>query len=177
MTKDQMAELELQLEQSRGVEPRLVRALLEENERLQRDTKQMVSGFRSRLCDLITRIGPARRPEDIKSNLEEIYNAYNVWGDKSAEAARDKLQRFKDYVHARLDAAGVTVDPESSHKAEGCRIGGRLDEVFQVRAELLGVLEEYLVWLPAFRATPVGSPGSEAREEQQALIDRFHRLD
>lgn len=42
---------------------------------------------------------------------------------------RDKLQEFKAYVHARLDAAGVTVDPESPHKAEGCRIGGRLDEV------------------------------------------------
>jgi hypothetical protein len=54
-----------------------------------------------------------------------------------ARAERDKLQRFKDYVHARLDAAGVTVDPESTHKAEGCRIGGRLDEVFAVRAELL----------------------------------------
>jgi hypothetical protein len=46
------------------------------------------------------------------------------------EAERDKLQAFKDYVHARLDAAGVSADPESPHKAEGCRIGGRLDEVF-----------------------------------------------
>ncbi len=40
---------------------------------------------------------------------------------------RDKLQKFKDYVHARLDAAGVPTDPDSPHKAEGCRIGGRLD--------------------------------------------------
>lgn len=38
-----------------------------------------------------------------------------------------KLKKFKDYVHARLDAAGVPTDPESPHKAEGCRIGGRLD--------------------------------------------------
>ena len=38
-----------------------------------------------------------------------------------------KLQRFKDYCHSRLDAAGVPADPESSHRAEGCRIGGRLD--------------------------------------------------
>ncbi len=45
-------------------------------------------------------------------------------------AERDKLQAFKDYVRARLDAAGVPTDPESPHKAEGCRIGGRLDAVF-----------------------------------------------
>lgn len=40
-----------------------------------------------------------------------------------------KLQAFKDYVHQRLDAMGVPVDPESPHKAAGCRIGGRLDYV------------------------------------------------
>lgn len=53
-----------------------------------------------------------------------------------------KLQAFKDYVHKRLDEAGVTVDPESSHKAEGCRIGGRLDEVFAVRANLLAACRQ-----------------------------------
>lgn len=42
----------------------------------------------------------------------------------------EKLQAFKDYVHQRLDEAGVPVDPESPHKAAGCRIGGRLDEIF-----------------------------------------------
>lgn len=64
-----------------------------------------------------------------------------VYGDEGLQALardffevtaeRDKLQRFKDYVHARLDAAGVPVDPESSYKAEGCRIGGRLDWVLE----------------------------------------------
>jgi hypothetical protein len=62
-----------------------IRELLAENERLQRDMRQMVSGFRSHLGDLIRRIGPARRPEDIKSALEEIHNAYNSWGDASIE--------------------------------------------------------------------------------------------
>jgi hypothetical protein len=42
---------------------------------------------------------------------------------------RDKLLAFKTYVHARLDAVGVSPDPESPHKAQGCRIGGRLDEL------------------------------------------------
>lgn len=41
----------------------------------------------------------------------------------------DKLQKFKDYVHERLDKMGVPVDPESPHKAAGCRIGGRLDYI------------------------------------------------
>lgn len=41
----------------------------------------------------------------------------------------DKLAKFKQYVHGRLDSAGIPIDPESSHKAERCRIGGRLDIV------------------------------------------------
>lgn len=41
----------------------------------------------------------------------------------------ESLAKFKAYVHRRLDEAGVPVDPESPHKAYGCRIGGRLDIV------------------------------------------------
>ena len=54
--------------------------------------------------------------------------------EKNAEIA--KLQAFKDYVHKRLDDAGVERDPESTHKVEGCRIGGRLDLVFTEIARL-----------------------------------------
>jgi hypothetical protein len=43
------------------------------------------------------------------------------------KAKAEHLEKFKAYVHQRLDAAGVPVDPESEHKAKGCRIGGRLD--------------------------------------------------
>lgn len=49
---------------------------------------------------------------------------------KALEAEEAKViaaHAFKQYVHSSLDAAGVPVDPESPHKAEGCRIGGRLD--------------------------------------------------
>lgn len=122
------------------------RELLAENARLKRDMQQMVSGLRSHLADLSSRIGPARRPEDIKAKLEEIYNAYNAWGDKSAEAERDKLLAFKSYTHARLDAAGVSADPDSPHKSEGCRIGGRLDEVFTERDRF----REALTWAVGF---------------------------
>ncbi len=40
---------------------------------------------------------------------------------------RDALQRFKDWVHARLDAAGVPANPSGPHTKEGCRIGDRMD--------------------------------------------------
>jgi hypothetical protein len=53
---------------------------------------------------------------------------------------RDALLRFKQYVHARLDAAGVPSDPESPHKAEGCRVGGRLDWLLSSRADLLAAM-------------------------------------
>jgi len=79
-------------------------------------------------------------------------------------AERDKLQAFKDYVHQRLDDAGVDVDPDSPHKAAGCRIGGRLDEVFtdadnlvlrneSLRSELAALREQYR-WVPVEDGPP-----------------------
>lgn len=41
----------------------------------------------------------------------------------------ERLKVFKDYVHKRLDDAGIEKDPESVHKEAGCRIGVRLDIV------------------------------------------------
>ena len=42
-----------------------------------------------------------------------------------------KLQKFKDYVHQRLDIAGV--HPHGEQNAiNGCRIGSRLDDVLDV---------------------------------------------
>ncbi len=38
-----------------------------------------------------------------------------------------KLAKFKDYVHRRLDEAGVPAEVPGKHLDEGCRIGGRLD--------------------------------------------------
>jgi chromosome segregation ATPase len=50
-----------------------------------------ISGFRSHLADLASRIGPGRLPEDIKARLWEMHTSYNSWTDKSAEVERDKL--------------------------------------------------------------------------------------
>jgi hypothetical protein len=51
---------------------------------------------------------------------------------------RDKLQAFKDWVHAYLDGKGVPHHPPGTHGAAGCRIGDRMDWVW---AELDDVRE------------------------------------
>jgi hypothetical protein len=82
-------------------------------------------------------------------------------------AERDELQRFKDYVHKRLDDAGVTVDPESIHKAEGCRIGGRLDELIGKRDDLLAACRVVArLSLPEITGVvhPVGSKEDRLRQ-------------
>jgi hypothetical protein len=64
-----------------------------------------------------------------------------------AEKERDKLQAFKDYVHGRFDTAGIERDPESVHKAEGCRVGGRFDILISERNRYLKELDEALAKL------------------------------
>lgn len=46
---------------------------------------------------------------------------------RELRAQRDKLQAFKDWVHAYLDSHGVPHHPPGPHGAEGCRIGDRMD--------------------------------------------------
>ena len=41
------------------------------------------------------------------------------------------LRKFKEYVHKRLDEAGVPTHPNGPHSKEGCRIGDRLDIVLE----------------------------------------------
>lgn len=47
------------------------------------------------------------------------------------EEERAKLQAFKNWVHDYLDKHGVPADPGGPHTAEGCRIGDRMDWVFE----------------------------------------------
>lgn len=54
----------------------------------------------------------------------------------------EKLKAFKDYVHARLDEAGIEKSPNGEHSKHGCRIGDRLDIVFAENKRLREVLEE-----------------------------------
>lgn len=41
--------------------------------------------------------------------------------------ALDDAQKFKAYVHKRLDDAGIDTHPDGPHSKEGCRVGDRLD--------------------------------------------------
>lgn len=58
------------------------------------------------------------------------------------EAERDKLQRFKDWVHAYLDQHGVPHHPSGPHGAEGCRIGDRMDWLMAGRDRLLAACKD-----------------------------------
>lgn len=44
---------------------------------------------------------------------------------------RDHLQAFKTWVHNYLDNKGIPANPGGPHIAEGCRIGDRMDYVFE----------------------------------------------
>jgi hypothetical protein len=59
-------------------------------------------------------------------------------------AERDHLQKFKDYVHGRLDAAGVPTHPDGPHSKEGCRVGDRLDILIGQRDEMLAACQAAL---------------------------------
>lgn len=61
-------------------------------------------------------IGKVSCLDDINEHLRKSY---------------ERLQKFKDWVHAYLDARGVPAEfPDGSHTREGCRIGDRMDWVF-----------------------------------------------
>lgn len=62
----------------------------------------------------------------------------------AVKAERDRLQWFKDFVHGRLDAAGVPTDPQSPHGEEQCRVGLRLDLVLPPADDTEPVTDEWL---------------------------------
>lgn len=49
------------------------------------------------------------------------------------EAEKAALQAFKDYVHQRLDEAGIPTHPDGEHSKAGCRVGDRLDLALAAR--------------------------------------------
>lgn len=76
-----------------------------------------------------------------KASLDWTGN--DVWGcdfEEMAEAAipiaQAPLQRFKEYVHKRLDDAGIPVNPDGEHSKHGCRIGDRLDIALAAQQEI-----------------------------------------
>lgn len=61
---------------------------------------------------------------------------------------RDHLQKFKDFVHKRLDEIGIPTHPEGKHSKEGCRIGDRLDIV----QNLVGMLQKLVKTLEVLKS-------------------------
>jgi hypothetical protein len=85
----------------------------------------------------------------LREEVERLRHDEFEWSNLQQNVA--KLQAFKDYVHDRLDKMGVPVDPESPHKAAGCRIGGRIDFVESQSAtikELVEALEAVMACFP-----------------------------
>jgi hypothetical protein len=89
------------------------------------------------------------------ASMNEIERALLAWRDKCIDIARadleaevEKLQRFKDFAHGRLDEGGIPQDPPGEHRDAGCRIGQRLDLIFSMlaqRDERIKELEHQLI--------------------------------
>lgn len=48
-----------------------------------------------------------------------------------------ELEKFKAYVHKRLDDAGIDTHPDGPHSKEGCRVGDRLDIALSKPAKIV----------------------------------------
>lgn len=71
------------------------------------------------------------------ARLSIRHNASLSRATEKLEARCNERAAFKDFVHRRLDTAGVPKEfPDGAHTKEGCRIGDRLDWVLE-RAEKL----------------------------------------
>lgn len=80
----------------------------------------------------------------LTSSLEGARLACGDWVTSQQMTAdeRDKLQKFKEFVHAYLDQHGVPHgDPTNEHQKAGCRIGARLDLLFAQRDEAVSELK------------------------------------
>lgn len=80
------------------------------------------------------------------------------------------LREFKKYTHDRLDAAGIPVDPDSPHKAEGCRIGGRLDFVFEQRSGLVAAAMQVVDSIDGSHAQVMAAVGNLKLVAQAAVF-------
>lgn len=70
--------------------------------------------------------------EEIAAQLQRVQELEDIDRALTDIAQRrqvtiDALERFKAYVHQRLDEAGIPTHPDGEHSKAGCRIGDRLD--------------------------------------------------
>lgn len=68
----------------------------------------------------------------IVDTSEEVAQEFKDAHNASIQRVLEKTKAFKDFVHRRLDTAGVPKEfPDGEHTKEGCRIGDRLDWVLE----------------------------------------------
>jgi len=79
------------------------------------------------------------------------------------------LQKFKDFVHARPDQAGVEKDPPGQHRDAGCRIGQRLDLVLGVSGACSLVDEQIAAAAAFIMDESFGDPPASSPLETSAL--------
>lgn len=63
-----------------------------------------------------------------ETRVRKVLEAYEAAKSANQPVELGKLQQFKEYVHQRLDEAGIPTHPNGAHSKHGCRIGDRLDE-------------------------------------------------
>lgn len=99
------------------------------------------------------------------------------------KAENEKLRKFKEYVHDRLDKMGVPSDPEpENNKVHGCRIEGRLNVIksylpylmregkmaIKSRSKTIELLDAYSNFL-----TKNGYMDTDWKDEPPYAIDEF----
>lgn len=91
-----------------------------------------------RKCDEIVDI--LSSPQPAPSTDDHPEPTAETRGDDRADllAKIEKLEKFKAYVHKRLDDAGIPTHPDGPHSKEGCRVGDRLDIALAGRGDLIG---------------------------------------
>ncbi len=80
----------------------------------------MYRGTVKAFADILWRIAAENAELNKRLDKEITYGLH-------VTAERDALPRFKDFVHKRLNDAGIEKNPDGPHSKEGCRIGDRLD--------------------------------------------------
>ncbi len=162
------------------------------------ELKIMVSDRDAHILEIIKTMG---ENETLRGHLETYAQ---LRGEALIEV--EVLQAFKSWVHAYLDDKGIPTHPDGPHSAEGCRIGDRLDLVFErisrwdefkarygtnpehvqqgikAREDCLTIAEEEVATLQTALNAEVQSGADRQREverlegEKSALVNRLVEL-
>lgn len=92
---------------------------------------------------------------------------------ESVSPNAEALTKFKEYVHKRLDDAGIPTHPEGEHSKHGCRIGDRLDIALKAPIAVTNALKEAAFHYPPTEDLPAFEGGETSGEYMDALHKRI----